>query len=325
MRILLTGSTGFIGSRLKERLREAYHEVHELVRFTAGGRWNYYGSPQVHFADLRDPDAVWSVVHQADPEVILHLGADSAVSYSFQRARDVFEVNTLGTVAMADAARKLSNLQLFIHASTSEVYGKQTAFPIQEDAPLNATSPYAASKIAGEEYLRVLHQAEGFPVCIVRPFNSYGRALVGQQHFVIERAIVSALTTGLINLHNPKPERDFMFREDHVDFYVHLVESKALWSGMCLNACTGKAYTIEEMAGIVSAAVMAQTGRGVLVDFKNEPDRPHDIEVLHGDSGKAQRMTPWRPNYSLGEGVEQAVREWRERIEREAPLPEAHN
>ena len=225
LKILLTGSTGFIGSRLAERIDEmGGHELHRLIRYTAGGRWNFYAGAGVHFADLRDPDAVKAVVNQVQPQVIIHLAADSAVAFSFQRPRDVFMVNALGTIALAEAATELKDFKMFVHASTSEVYGNQGHFPIEEDARLNATSPYAAAKIAAEEYLRVQNLSYGLPILIVRPFNTYGRAPIGNQHFVVERAIVQALKEHRINLHNPEPRRDFLFREDHVQFYVDVLK-----------------------------------------------------------------------------------------------------
>lgn len=319
MRILVTGSTGFIGSRLVEALRERGHDVHELVRYIAGGRYDYYGRATTHFADMRDPDSVAAACLAAAPEVIIHLAAESAVSYSFERARDVFEVNTLGTVAMANVALAL-HPRLFIHASTSEVYGNQPAdnFPTSESSRLNATSPYAAAKIAAEEYLRVMFLAKGLPVLIMRPFNTYGRGLIGNSHFVVERAITQALQDGRISLHNSKPYREFMFRDDHVSAYVAAIrmvdDESDILAGETLNICTGETYSIADMAGVVAMEVLKQTGREISVSFSEEPDRPHDIHKLHGDNSRTKELLGWTPQHSLTSGMSLAVKEWRSRL-----------
>ena len=313
MRILVTGSTGFIGSRLVQALKKQ-HTVFEMVRYAAG-RYNYYRDPQVLVGDLHDGVSVKQAVKAADPEVIFHLAAQSAVSYSFSSPQDVMQVNLNGTIALVDAARELKNLLLFVHASTSEVYGNQKDFPIKETASLGATSPYAASKIAAEEYIRVAMDSYGFPALIIRPFNSYGRALVNNSHFVVERAITQALTEHKISLHNPDPYRDFMFREDHVAGYLAVLsaaqELADIPHAASINFSTGKSYTIGMMAEIVALDVETRVLKiPIPVDFKRVPDRPHDIQKLEGDNSSARSSLRWEPKYDLVMGIRQAVDEW---------------
>lgn len=311
MLILLTGSTGFIGSRLVGELREAGHTVHELVRYLAGGRYHYYDRDNVHFADLRDADSVRSVVHKVEPELLIHLAAESAVSYSFSRPHEVLAVNTAGTMALADAAADV-HVGLFIHASSSEVYGNQTQFPTPEDARLNATSPYAVAKIAAEEYLRVVAAARGLKVLIMRPFNTYGRALIGNRHFVVERAICQALECGAISLHNPRPLRDFLFRDDHVSAYKNAVERWGALAGQTINVASGCSWNIHSMAW----AVARLTGPETTVSFGETPDRPHDIDRLEGDPTRARELLHWKPQYELTSGLSRAMTEWKRALAR---------
>jgi nucleoside-diphosphate-sugar epimerase/intein/homing endonuclease len=170
LRILLTGATGFIGKRLLERLNELGHEVYTLVRYVSGGRYNFY-SKNIVYADLRDGDAVRKAVLEVKPEIVIHLAALTAVSFSFLNPTDVFHTNTIGTIHLAEAAKEVGVKQ-FVHSSTSEVYGIQRDFPIKEDAILNPTSPYAVSKIAAENYLWLMYKIYNFPITIMRPFNS---------------------------------------------------------------------------------------------------------------------------------------------------------
>ena len=170
-KILITGSTGFIGTRLTELLRQRGHDVWECVRYVSGGRFSYYDRPQTLFADLKDTEMLRKVVAKAKPEVLINLGAESAVSFSFDHPIDVIETNCLGTVALVEAAME-NGVKHFIQASTSEVYGRATTYPLTEDMPLGATSPYAVAKIAAEEYVRMAMHINRFPATVLRPFNS---------------------------------------------------------------------------------------------------------------------------------------------------------
>jgi dTDP-glucose 4,6-dehydratase len=308
LRILLTGGTGFIGSALLQKLEQLGHEVYTLVRYVSGGRYNYYGRRNSVFADIRDGEAVRKAVLSAKPEIVIHLAATTAVSFSFLNPADVFQVNTLGTIHLAEASRE-AGVEQMIFASTSEYYGNQKSFPIKEDAIPNATSPYAVSKIAAENYLWLMHRLYDFPVTVMRPFNSFGRANVDNRHYVVERAITGALEKGVINLHNPKPVREFVFREDHADAYLCALGRKEA-VGEAFNVCYGVGYTIEEMANKVAEIVSSKFSKMVEINFMREPDRPMDIDKLVGDSTKIRRILGWKPKYNLETGLEKAINEW---------------
>jgi len=312
MKVLLTGSTGFIGTALLPMLREAGHDVYELVRYVSGGRYDYYDREQRYFADLRDREAVRKAVIQCQPEVIIHLAAQTAVSFSFLNPVDVMETNFVSVVNLAEIAREVGVKQ-FIHASTSEVYGKAIVFPIQETNPLEATSPYAIAKIAGEKYLWLIHEIYSFPVTIMRPFNSFGRAKGGisNRHYVIERAICQALLEKHIHLHNPDPVRDFLFRDDHCLGYVKAVGQESS-IGQAINLCTMRGVTIKQMTEIVADIASYYLKEKVEVSFDLQPDRPKDIDCLIGSNIKAGLYLSWYPHYSLEQALEIALKEWKE-------------
>jgi len=304
----LTGASGFIGSALLPRLEREEYEVWQLLRYVSGGRYDYWERQRKVFADLRDHDAVREAVHEVAPEAIIHLGAITPVSFSFMSAVDVFEVNALGTINLANVAMD-EGVDWFVHASTSECYGIQKEFPIREDANLNPTSPYAVAKIGAEHHLRLLREIHGFPVTIIRPFNTFGRANVRNRHYAVERAITMALEQHHIRLHNPKPVRDFLYRDDHVEAYVRCLENRRA-VGETINVCTGRGVTIEEMARLVAGLVEERTGRKVEISWEAEPDRPLDIPVLIGSPERAKRVLGWRPRRSLEEGLRLAIEEW---------------
>jgi nucleoside-diphosphate-sugar epimerase len=312
-KILLTGGTGFIGSDLLPRLRSAGHDVYLIIRYVSGGRYNFYDREKTVIADLRDGDAVRKAVLDVKPEVIIHLAAQTAVSYSFINPSDVFHTNTIGTVNLAAAALECNTIKQFIHASSSEVYGIQTDFPIKETAQPNPTSPYAVSKIACEGYLHLLEKMYGFPVTIMRPFNTFGRAIVKNRHYVVERAFTGAIEDGVISLHNGSPIREFVFREDHALAYMcALGNEKAI--GETFNICYGTAHTIKGMVNVVADVVGGRLGKKIEVNFKGTPDRPLDIPNLTGDPTKTKTVLGWQPQYNLRSGIEKAVDEWIEAL-----------
>ena len=307
-KILLTGATGFIGSRLLQRLTELGHDVSILVRYVSGGRFDFYSREKTLFADIRDGDSVRKAVFSVKPEVIIHLAAETAVSFSFINPADVFQTNTIGTINLSTAAKEIG-IKQFIHASTSEYYGAQKEFPIKEDAMPNPTSPYAVAKIACEYHLELMSKLYDFPVTIMRPFNSFGRANVRNKHYVVERAITGALEGHAISLHNPTPIREFVFRDDHVEAYVRALGNKDA-IGQAFNVCYGKGITIKDMATKVAEIAQAKTGKPVKTEFIREPDRPLDIPTLYGDPSKAMKVLGWEPKYDLNTGLDKAIDEW---------------
>lgn len=310
MRVLVTGATGFIASSLIPRLEAEGHTIWRHVRYRSG-HFDYYDNTRTVVADLRDHKAMREIIFRVKPDVVFHLAAQSAVSWSFLNSHEVMEVNLGGTMAIADALVELQHGHM-IHASSSEVYGNAKGFPTLEDEPLGATSPYAVSKIAAEEYLQVLHKTEKLPITIMRPFNTFGRALVDNRHFVVERAITQALTEGVINLHDPAPRRDFLFREDHVSAYLAVVAHLDSLDGETINISTGSCWTIKEMASTVANYVGLKVGRPINAVFTQKPDRPLDIPRLHGSNNKAFRLLSWVPSWTIDKGIQQAIKEWQQ-------------
>src|SRR3954454_170013 len=121
--------------------------------------------------DLRDVESVAAAVRGTS--VVFHLGALIAIPHSYANPREYFETNVLGTLNVAQAARD-AGAERVVHTSTSEVYGSPETVPITEAHPLQAQSPYAASKIGADQLMDAWHRSFGLPTVIVRPFNTYG-------------------------------------------------------------------------------------------------------------------------------------------------------
>lgn len=309
-KVLVTGVTGFIGYSLSEKLLEKGYDVWGAARFSAQTR-RIPDGVKAYQCDITDPYSVTRMVKDIRPDIIVHLAAMTPVSLSYNMPKYYMEVNYYGTVNLVEAARRIENLKAFIYASTSETYGQQEKFPLVESMNRQPNTPYSISKYAGELYVRVYaREAFDFPSVVAIPFNTYGRAKVGQKHFVIEKIICNMLKgVDKLYLGDPDVVRDFMFREDHVNAYLKIVEAvengKEEIYGEAFNFATGRGVTIRELVKIISKIIGWD---GEIIWYTHV--RPADIRKLIGDYSKAKRILGWEPKYSLEEGLRKAIKEW---------------
>lgn len=310
MRILVTGATGFIGSRLLERLAETSgHELYSMQRYVTGRYVLGAGQGvKVVFCDLRDQFAVKCAIREVQPEAVFHLASISPVSYSYDHPNEVLEANFAGTVNLAEAClREAPHFKHFLFASTSETFGNGP-LPKTEETPQAPNSPYSVSKHAAEKYVLYMWEAYKFPMTVLRPFNTYGRR--DNTHFLVERILVQMLKGGLVKLGDPTPERDLLYIDDHVDAYLTCLAKPQASVGQTFNFCTGERFTVRAVAEKIAQ----------IADFKGQilwdtiPRRPLDIQVLYGDATKAGSLLGWKAKVSLDEGLRRTADFWREKL-----------
>lgn len=312
MRILVTGGTGFIGQFLQPRLIAAGHEVHNLEQyfFQSIGKMQFY--PNIHIADISDAIAVKEIYEKVKPQIIIHLAAITAVAYSYNHFREVLNTNFIGTVNLAEMAlRVCSNFLQFIYPSSAEVYGVSPKLLKKENQKLIPNSPYAVSKEACERYLQYMYEAYQFPVTIFRPFNSYGRKK--SRWFVIEKIIWQMVRKQPVcYLGDPKPVRDFLYVDDHVEAYIQaLNNSRAI--GRTMNLSTGVGITIKDLA----EKIKKLTGFEGKIEWQTMPKRPLDIMHLVGSNEKLKRLLKIPKPLSLDEGLKRTIKYWEWKVEKE--------
>jgi len=306
--VLIAGSTGFIGSHLVPKLVEQGYDVYSLERYVTG-RYilGQRRNVKTVFGDVRECFDVKRIIREVQPDIVVHLASVSPVTYSYDHPNEVIETNLLGTINLAESClRDVPHFKQFLFASTSETYGNGP-IPKTENTPQNPNSPYAVSKVACEKYLLYMRDAYGFPITILRNFNTYGRK--SNTHFVIERTIVQMLKNRTVILGDSKPKRDFVYVDDHVNSYLTCINnSKAI--GEIFNFCTGQSSSIAQVVDLIRE----------LTNFSGEviwnavPKRPLDISVLVGDYSKARNILGWMPKFTLKEGLKLTIDFWRKEV-----------
>ncbi len=312
-RVLVTGAGGFIGSHLAERLVELGAAVRAFVRYRSNGSWGWLdhspvkGEIEVAAGDITDRDAVAQAMQ--DVQVVFHLAAFIAIPYSYQAPESFVRANVQGTLTVLQAARA-QGVERFVHTSTSEVYGTARAVPIDEQHPLQAQSPYAATKIAADKLVESFGLSFGLPVVTVRPFNTFGPRQSARA--IVPTIITQCLTETTVRLGNLTPTRDLTFVSDTVDGFVRAGQAPGA-PGRAFNLGTGREISIGDLARRI--AELAE--RRVQIEQEPQRVRPQDSEVerLLADSRLAKELLGWQPAVPLEEGLRLTIEWMREHLD----------
>jgi dTDP-glucose 4,6-dehydratase len=310
--VLVTGAGGFIGSHLTEALVHAGARTRALVRYNSRSDRGQLRllDPEVQdgvdvvFGDIRDRRAVRDAVEGC--QVVFHLAALVGIPYSYHAPDSYVETNIAGTMNVLEACRECG-VQRVLQTSTSEVYGTARYTPIDEGHPLQAQSPYAATKIGSDQLAYSYFASFGLPVVIVRPFNTYGPRQSARA--VIPTIIAQALEGDEIRLGNTSPVRDFLFVEDTARGFIAAAEAQDV-CGEVFNLGTGHGVTVGRAVDLVAECL----GRKLQINTETERTRPETSEVfqLVCQANKAAQRLAWRPAVTLAEGLQRTI-EWTDR------------
>ncbi len=310
--VAVTGADGFIGSHLVELLVRHGHRVRAMVLYNSFGSWGWLDSldrevldqVDVVLGDVRDPASAREVVDGAD--VVFHLAALIAIPYSYRAPRSYLDTNALGTLNVLEAVRACGTPRM-VHTSTSEVYGTARQVPISETHPLQAQSPYAASKVAADKLVESYHLSFAVPAVTLCPFNTFGPR---QSARAVIPTVVSQLAAGArqLKLGALTPTRDFMFVEDTAAaFHAVATAPASAVLGEVFNAGTGVEVSIGRLAGDIARLM----GVDAQVVQDRERMRPKDSEVrrLLADPTRLRERTGWQPRHSRDQGLRRTI-EW---------------
>jgi NAD dependent epimerase/dehydratase len=310
--VAVTGAGGFIGGHVVERLVRDGARVRAMCRYNSRNErgtldWlepNVVAEVEVTLGELRDLESVAAAIDGS--EIVLHLGAQIAIPYSYVNPRDFFEVNVLGTLNVAQAALR-HDVQRVVHTSTSEVYGTAQSVPITEAHPLEPQSPYAASKVAADKLMDSYHRSFELPVCVLRPFNTYGPRQSARA--IIPTIISQALAGSTLRLGSVHPRRDLTYVEDTAAAFVAAATSDGA-VGRTIQLGTNHDVSVGDLVDMVSEVL----GRELTVETDPVRVRPDKSEVGRLISGPAlaREVLGWEPSVDLREGLARTI-DWIER------------
>ena len=310
-RYLVTGGAGFIGSHLAERLLRDGHHVRVLDNLATGKRENIEairpaGPDRLDWVegDIRDLVTCRSACRGVD--YVLHEAALGSVPRSVESPGESASVNVHGTVNVFQAARE-AGVKRVVWASSSSVYGDTPTLPKHEGMPPAPLSPYAVTKLAGEEFARVFAITMGLPTVSLRYFNVFGpRQDPNSQYAAVIPRFITALTRG------ERPTvygdggqtRDFTYIDNVVNANLAACE-RGEGKGEAINIACGERYSLLQLLQVI--------GRILGVDPNPEflPPRAGDVRDSQAGIERARRLLGFEPDLGFEAGLERTVEYFR--------------
>ena len=329
MKIVVTGGAGFIGSAvIRHIISQTDYEVVNVDKLTYAGNLSSLAeveeSPRYFFeqVDVCDCESVRGLLNKYQPEVIMHLAAESHVDRSIDGPGEFIQTNIVGTYNLLEAARAYHRTMddsrrtafRFHHISTDEVYGDLEGPEdlFREDTPYAPSSPYSASKAGSDHLVRAWGRTFGLPVIVTNCSNNYG-----PYHFpekLIPLIILNALKGEPLPVYGKGTQvRDWLFVEDHARALVKVVTEGAIGETYNIGGHNEKQNieVVRAVCGLLDE-LRPSTHDGIikyeqLITFVR--DRPgHDVRYAI-DASKIQRELGWVPQETFESGLRKTV-EW---------------
>lgn len=300
---LVTGGAGFIGSHLIRRLLASGCQVRVVDNFVTGRRANLKGLEdqiEVIEGDVRDMNLVREAV--SGVEYVYHQAALTKVERSVQDPVPTTETNVLGTLSVLLGAAK-AGVKKVIYASSSSVYGDNARLPKREMMRPKPRSPYAASKLGGEQYCMVFSDLHRLPTVSLRYFNVYGPAQDPESRYA---AVIPNFITAMLRGERPtvfgdgRQSRDFTFVDDVVE--ANLLAAKCETPpGAVYNIGSGRRHNLLELLGLLEE----------ILETEAEPrfgaPRPGDVRHTLADVSKARKDLGFSPRISFRSGLQKTA------------------
>ena len=309
-RVLVTGAGGFIGSHVTRALLARGAEVYAMSSSVSSllpvRLADIAGDIRIVEANVADRSAMDAMARTVKPELVAHLAAFTHVGKSFLRVDESLTTNIHGTVNLLLALG--GDYERFVYTGTSEIYG-DVPTPFREDARVNPVSPYSVSKYAGERYCLMFHEAYGWPVVCLRPFNAYGPWQTPDR--VIPEIILTALQGRELLTTEGTQTREFNFVEDLADGFVAALGAPGA-EGEVINLGCGQDVAIRDLV----RTVLELMGNPIEARIGALPHRPTEIWSMYCDNTRARELLGWRPAHTLDEGLSRTIDWYRTEWER---------
>lgn len=309
-KLLVTGADGFIGSHLTEELVNRGCSVRAFVYYNSFNSWGWIDTfpekikknIEIFSGDIRDAYVVKKAMKGCD--IVLHLAALVSIPYSYYSPEAYVDTNIKGTLNVLQAARELE-VEKVVHTSTSEVYGTAQYVPISENHPLQAQSPYSATKIGADQLAISFYNSFSTPVAIIRPFNTYGPR---QSARAVIPTIITQIVQGRrkIKLGSLTPTRDFNYVKDTVQGFIEIAKcDKAV--GEVINI--GSNFEISIGETVQTIAEVMDTKVEIETDIERIRPKKSEVNRLRADISKARKLFGWNPKYGSKNGFVKGLKE----------------
>ena len=279
MRVIVTGSKGFIGSILIPKLKQSGYNVIELDICDG--------------IDITDWDQIKMNSHF---ECVIHLACLTYVPDSYKIPKDFYRINVLGTLNMLELCRLHNAKMIFV---SSYVYGVPNYLPVDEEHPVKAFNPYAETKLIGEQLCKGYNRDFNVPITILRPFNIFGKEQ--NERFLIP-SIIKQASSGTILLKDPRPKRDFIYIDDFIKIFINVLQLNSN-NVEIFNVGSGKSYSIEDIVRMVKLEYKKE----INVEFSGET-RKLEILDTRANITKASKLLGWEPIYDLSDGIKEILK-----------------
>ncbi len=303
---LVTGADGFIGSHLVEMLVAQGYQVKALAQYNSFNYWGWLedisclSQVEVISGDIRDPHFCRHITKNVD--IVFHLAALIAIPYSYIAPESYVTTNVIGTLNICQASLD-NHVSRVIHTSTSEVYGTAQYVPIDEKHPLQAQSPYSASKIGADAMAMSYFNAFDLPLTIARPFNTYGPR---QSARAVIPTIITQIANGekTIKLGDLTPTRDFNYVEDTCRGFIALAQATES-VGKVINIGSNFEISVADTLNIIKDIMKSD----VVFITDEQRIRPEKSEVfrLWCDNSQINQLTGFVPQTDIKAGLAKTI------------------
>ena len=305
MKVLVTGSRGFVGTHLVRELRDNHWSV-VSADLKADGN--------TVFLDIKDREGIYQLLSKEKPDVVVNLAGQANVGASWNHPQQTVELNTIGFLNILDAVKRYSPTIKIIGIGSSDEYGilKEKGINVTEDIGLNPITPYAISKHCQEQFASLYCHSFGMNISMIRLFNLGGAKQAKGfmiSDFASGIAEIEANRKDFLSVGNLEAARDFVHVKDACRA-IRLISEKGR-SGEVYNVCSGKVFTAKE--------ILEKLIKMAKCEIRVEKDparfRPSDTPIICGNHDKLTEQTGWNPQYTMDDILLDAITYWRSSVQ----------